>query len=265
MPTSALLHASCVSLGYNAHHLIVQDFNATIAAGQFIGIFGPNGAGKTTLLQSLLGTIPVLDGTLTLLGKTPKKGNPLVGYMPQHLPRIHPRISTGALLGATISGHRWGLPWLSAASKANLDLIVCTLDAQHLMNKPFMSLSGGEERRIWLAQALLGQPKILLLDEPLAHLDMHYQHLLVRLLSRIQKQWGITILLTAHDINPLLPVMTQVLYLASGKAAMGSTKAVINSDTLSRLYGTPIEVVRCQDRIFVIHSHTGKIENVACH
>ena len=263
--TVPIIQAHHLSVGYDPSHPVIHDFNALIQAQQFIGIFGANGAGKTTLLCCLLGLIKPIKGKLTVLSEMPICGHPQIGYMPQALPKLHPSISSAELLAATIKGHRWGLPFLSRQAKTEIQKVVEFVGAEDLIHRPFMALSGGEQRRLWLAQALLGQPKILLLDEPLAHLDMHYQHHLVELLIRIQKIWGVTILLTAHDMNPLMHAMTQVLYLAGGKGVIGSVADVINVETLSHLYGSPIEVIQHQGRIFVMHSHTGQIENAVCH
>ncbi len=263
--TIPIIQAHHLSVGYDHRHPVIHDFNVRIQAQQFIGIFGSNGAGKTTLLRCLLGLIKPIKGELTVLGKTPICGHPHIGYMPQVLPKLHPSLSSAELLASTVKGHRWGLPFLSHQAKLEIQKVVEFLGAQDLIHRPFMALSGGEQRRLWLAQALLGDPKILLLDEPLANLDMHYQHHLVELLIRIQQMRGVTILLTAHDINPLSHAMTQVLYLASGKAVIGTVAEVINAETLSHLYGSPIEVMQHKGRIFVIHSHTGQIENAVCH
>jgi len=260
----AVIQARHLTLGYNVSKPVIRDFDAIIAKDQFIGIFGANGAGKTTLLRCLLGFIKPISGELTVLEHKPRRGNQAIGYMPQALPSVHPSISGAALLMATINGHRFGLPLVSRQDQINMEEIIALIGVENLVNKPFMELSGGEQRLLWLAQALLGKPKVLLLDEPLANLDIHHQHHLIALLARIQKTLGITLLLTAHDINPLMDAMTQALYLANGKAAIGSTDEIITSQTLSDLYDSPIEVIHHQDRVFVIHSHTGQIENAPC-
>lgn len=255
--------AQDITLGYD-HNPTIQQFTANIPQGEFVGVFGPNGAGKTTLLHSLLGLIKPLKGTLQILGAPPRRGNPCIGYMPQYMPALHVKICGYALLAATIKGERWGLPFLSQQQQAQIHKVVELTGATTYVNKPFMQLSGGERQRLMLAQALLNNPHILLLDEPLANLDPHYQHLLVDLLKTIQKQLNITILFTAHDVNPLLEAMTSVLYLARGKAAIGTVAEVITSKTLTELYDSPIDVIQQNHRLFVVHSTTGQTENV-CH
>lgn len=254
-----------LSVGYDAENPIISGFNANIERGQFVGVFGANGSGKTTLLRCLLGLLKPITGELNILENIPKRGDARIGYMPQSVPNLQVNISGRALLAATIQGHRFGLPWLSRKARFEMEKIVEFVGAQNLMDRPFMQLSGGERRRLLLAQALLGNPRILLLDEPLAHLDPHYQYSLIELLVRVQKEFGMTLLLTAHDINPLLGAMTKMLYLAGGKAILGDVDTVVNSDVLSHLYGSPIEVIRHQGRIFVMHSNTGQVENASCH
>jgi zinc/manganese transport system ATP-binding protein len=262
---ATLITAQNLILGYNLQHPIIQNFSAVVSSNQFIGVFGANGAGKTTFLRSLLGLIKPLSGTLTVLGHPPKQGNVQMGYMPQALPNLQAHMSGLAILSATIRGNRWGLPLLFKKDQQEIERVVALTGAGDLVNRPFMQLSGGEKRRLLLAQALLGNPRILLLDEPLANLDPHYQYLFIQLLSDIQKTLSITILLTAHDINPLIGAMTQVLYLAGGKAVMGEANNVINNEVLSTLYGSPIEVFEYQGRVFVMHSTTGQVENAHCH
>lgn len=265
MNTTPLITAKALAIGYDPQCPVIQQFDATIPQGQFIGVFGANGAGKTTLLRSLLGLIKPLQGELTLMGHTPRRGDVRIGYMPQAIPSAHTSMSGKTILAATIRGNCWGLPRLSASERESIDRVVEFVGAKDIVHRPFAALSGGERRRLLLAQALLGDPKLLLLDEPLANLDPHYQHLFIDLLSRIHKAFGITVLLTAHDINPLLGTMTEVLYLAGGKAVIGEVDQVVNNTILSRLYGSPIEVFKHQGRVFVMHSNTGQVENASCH
>lgn len=244
---------------------ILQGFTASIEPGQFVGVFGPNGAGKTTLLRCFLGLVP-WEGDLVVLGRSPRGGHPQVGYMPQMLPTLQVRISGRALLAAAVSGHTLGLPALGCKMRAKVNHVIELTGISDVVDEPFVYLSGGHQRRLMLAQALLGDPHLLLLDEPLANLDPAYQHTFVECLSGLCQALGVTILLTSHDINPLIGVITQVLYLARGQAAVGSVESVLNSESLSALYDAPIEVIRDHHgRMFVIHTHTGQIENVACH
>ncbi|MDF3055716.1 MAG: putative transporter ATP-binding protein [Gammaproteobacteria bacterium] len=263
MPQPAIV-IERLALGY-ANRTVIENFSTTIATGAFLGIFGPNGAGKTTFLQCLLGLIQPLHGKITVLQETPHTGCRRVGYVPQGLPQLNIPISGRALLQAAISGTRLGLPLLSKAARQQVEDAITLMNAQDYAYRPFMQLSGGEKRRLLVAQALLGKPELLLLDEPLANVDPNYQYVLVDLLDHVRKTLNITVLLTAHDINPLAKVMTDVLYLAKGKAVVGTVSEVIRSDILTQLYGAPVEVIRHEDRLFIMHSATGRTDNFVCH
>lgn len=236
--------------------LVLDHVELHIGAGQFIGLFGANGAGKTTLLQAILGEIPVTAGQISIAGTPPALGNPLIGSMPQ-LPRQLPatRLSGREVLAAAaLRGPRdgFGLPWPRRAAYHAVDAALELLDAQSLARRTLSDLSGGERQRVMLAQALLFDPKILLLDEPLIGLDPRRQGDLVALVRRVQQARGLSVMFAAHELNPLLPALDQVLYLGGGKAALGSVDAVCQADVLERLYGAPIEVVRAGGRIFIL-------------
>lgn len=247
-----VITASNLTLGFN-HKPIVSDIDLNIYSGEFIGIFGPNGAGKSTFLRTLLGLIKPLQGEITVLGAKPKKGHAKIGYMPQlrsHLGIAN--LTSRTLIEATYQGNKMGLPLLSKHQKQEIQQIIETVSIQDYADLPFQQLSGGERQRVYLAQALLGNPVILLLDEPLASLDPRYQETFINLLRDIQKKFPVTILFTAHDVNPLLGTMHRVLYFAQGKAVIGSVNDVITSKTLSDLYGTTIEVIHYKERLIVL-------------
>lgn len=263
MPQPAII-AENLTLGY-ANHTVIEHFSNTVESGAFLGIFGPNGAGKTTFLQCLLGLIKPLSGKLTVLDETPHAGCRKIGYVPQGLPQLSISISGRALLQATIHGTRLGLPLLPKTAHEQVEHVITLMNTQHYVDRPFMQLSGGEKRRLLVAQALLGNPKILLLDEPLANVDPHHQYALVELLDHVRETLGITVLLTAHDINPLTKVMTNILYLAEKKAVIGTVSEIIRSDILTQLYGTPIEVIQHDGKLFIMHCATGRTDNFVCH
>ncbi len=232
---------------------ILNDVNLSIHAGEFIVVLGPNGAGKTTLLKLLLGLIHPSAGKIQILGRTPRRGNQAIGYVPQHRV-IEPETPLRArdLVGFGLDGHRWGIGLPSRARTEMIDRALEEVDALSLAESPVGLLSGGEQQRLMIAQALLTDPKILLLDEPLANLDLAHQQEVVGLISRICRTRGVTTLLVSHDINPLLQATDRVLFLARGHAAIGAPSEVINNETLSRLYGLPVEVARVADRFFVL-------------
>ncbi len=232
---------------------ILNDVNLSIGAGQFIVVLGPNGAGKTTLLKLLLGLIRPSAGSLQVLGRTPRRGNPAIGYVPQHR-AFEPETPLRArdLVGFGLDGHQWGIGLPSRSRRERIDRALEEVDALPLAESRVGLLSGGEQQRLMIAQALLTEPQILLLDEPLANLDLAHQQEAVSLIARICRTRAATTLLVSHDINPLLRVTDQVLFLARGHSAMGPPAEVITSETLSRLYNLPVEVARIMDRFFVV-------------
>ncbi len=243
-----------------AGRMILSNVSARIRPGEFIGMFGPNGSGKTTLLHAILGLLRPVAGELRVLGSVPGRGNHAAGYLPQQRsPVADLRLRGWDFVASALHGERWGLPLLGSAGRREVDWAIETVEAQALAGRPLCQLSGGELQRLLLAQALLGKPKLLLLDEPLISLDPHFQQAVVALVQRVRQTLGITVLFTAHDLNPLLGAMDRVLYLARGQAALGTVEEVMTSEVLSRLYDTPIEVLRLKDRILVVSAH-GEIE-----
>lgn len=245
-----------LSLAYG-QRCIFQDFTAFINPGEFIAILGANGAGKSTLLRSILGLIAPSKGSISLFGQTVLKGAAFIGYMPQMRQNLGSSLSAYAWLGANLNGYQWGLPVLSAKQTEELQRVIQLVNAEKIVNRPYRLLSGGERQRLLLAQALLNKPKILLLDEPLMNLDPYYQATLVSLIDEIRLQYGITILFTSHDINPLLTSVDRVLYLAKGKAVIGVVNEIINSKKLSELYGLDIQVIQHEQQLFVINKELG--------
>jgi zinc/manganese transport system ATP-binding protein len=242
---------------------VLTDVSVAIRAGEFIGVFGPNGAGKTTLLHAILGLLRPSAGEVKVFGASPARGNRASGYLPQHRTSVADLCLRGwDFVASAHHGERWGVALAGRAGRRDVDRAIAAVDAQTLAARPLCELSGGELQRLLLAQALLGKPKLLLLDEPLLSLDPHFQQAVVALIKRIQQSEGITVLFTAHELNPLGDVMDRVLYLGQGKAALGSVEEVITSEVLSRLYGAPIDVLRIDDRLLVLSGH-GLVESDA--
>jgi zinc/manganese transport system ATP-binding protein len=240
--------------------IILDDVSAVIREGEFIGVFGPNGAGKTTLLRAILGLLRPVAGTIRVFGQTATHGNQAAGYLPQRARSVADlRLRGRDFVAAAWRGERWGPPLFGRQGRRAVDRALATVEAQDLAARPLSELSGGEVQRLLLAQALLGEPRLLLLDEPLISLDPRFQEAVVALVRRVQQQEGITVLFTAHELNPLLPAMDRVLYLGQGRAALGSVEEVIRGDVLTRLYGMPIEVVHVRGRILVVAGH-GPVE-----
>jgi len=236
---------------------VLTDVSLAIAEKEFVGVLGPNGAGKTTLMRAILGLLPPSAGSLRVLGAPPRRGNPAIGYLPQHrsVP-AHLRLRGRDFVAGVVNGHRLGLPFLGASASREVDLALELVGATELARRPLTELSGGERQRLLLAQSLVGRPRLLLLDEPLINLDPHHQHTVVELAKAVQLELGIAVLFSAHELNPLLGVLDRVLYLGSGRAALGPVGEVITGPVLSRLYGTDIDVIEVNGRIFVMSGAT---------
>lgn len=232
---------------------VLADVGFAIGPDEFVGVLGPNGAGKTTLLRALLGLVPPVRGSIRVLGAPVAFGNPAVGYMPQlRGTAAGMRVRGWDFVAGAVAGHRWGLPLLGRAERREVEDALALVGATELARRPLRDMSGGERQRLLLAQALLGQPKLLLLDEPLMSLDPHHQRGVVELVRGVQRRLGITVLFSAHELNPLLGAMDRVLYLGGGHAALGTVEEVITGPVLSRLYGSEIDVIRLHGRIFVM-------------
>ena len=232
---------------------VLADTSMTIADGEFVGILGPNGSGKTTLMRAILGLVPVRAGSLRVLGEPPGRAAHAIGYMPQvRSAAAGLRLRGRDYVACAVNGARWGVPWRSRGEDAEVDRALALVDAGELADRPLAELSGGERQRLLLAQALLGRPRLLLLDEPLVSLDPRHQRAVVALVRNLQRRLGITVLFSAHEINPLLHSIDRVLYLGEGGAALGTVDEVITAPVLSRLYRSEIDVLHVNGRIFVM-------------
>ena len=232
---------------------ILADASLTIQAGEFIGVLGPNGAGKTTLMRAILGLLPPSAGSLRVFGRTPQRGNTDIGYLPQVrtvLPDL--RVRGVDFIGSSLHGECWGLPSLSRHDRSMIEETLEAVGARELGHRPLSEMSGGERQRLLLAQAVLGQPKLLLLDEPLISLDARHQEIVIDLVHKVCRERGITVLFSAHELNQLLGTLDRVLYLGNGQAVLGTVEEVITAPVLSRLYGTDIQVLRAKGHIFVM-------------
>jgi zinc/manganese transport system ATP-binding protein len=233
--------------------VVLADVGLEIAGGEFVAVLGPNGSGKTTLMRAVLGLVAPSRGTIRVLGQRATRGNPAVGYMPQIRSAIADiRLSGRDFVASAVNGHRPGLPIPGKRGRREIARALDLVGADALACRPLSELSGGERQRLLLAQALIGQPRLLLLDEPLISLDPHREREVVELVKRLQRELGITVLLSAHELNPLLGAIDRVLYLGRGEAALGPVEEVITGPVLSRLYGVEIEVVHLGGRIFVM-------------
>lgn len=262
MPNDIII-AENLAAGYPGHE-IWRDASFFVGRGEFVGVLGPNGAGKTTLFRLLLGLTKPLGGSLSIFSAPPTRGNSRIGYVPQrHHVDGENAIEARELVRFGFIGNRWGIG-RPGEGLAEANAALRASGAAELAERRLGALSGGELQRIFLAEALVGKPDLLLLDEPLANLDIRRETEAVQLINSVVRSRGITALLTAHNINPLLPVLDRVIYIANGHVTMGKPADILTSESLTRLYDTPVEVVRdSRGRIAIIgtedpeHHHEG--------
>ncbi|TAN31137.1 MAG: ABC transporter ATP-binding protein [Castellaniella sp.] len=242
-------------------HTVLSDISLTIAANRFVGVLGPNGAGKSTLMRAILGLVRPSGGTISVLGADVAAGNARIGYMPQvRTTNLSLPLRGYDFVASAVEGHRWGIFWPTRKVRAEVQWALDLVEGSGLADRPLRDLSGGERQRLLLAQALIGRPQLLLLDEPLAGLDPRHQQAVVRLVGQIRKELAATVLFSAHDINPLLGALDEVLYLGRSHAVLGPVESVVTGPVLSRLYGTSIDVIRHRERIFVMAGNTAAEE-----
>jgi len=235
---------------------IWQDLDFQVEPGEFIALIGANGSGKSMLLKSILGQQQLTSGSVSFLGKKAASGSTDIGYIPQHRAldsHLPLRVFDAVRLG--LDGHRFGIPISTAKTKATVMEALAKVDATEMANTPLGELSGGEMQRVRVAQALIGKPKLVLADEPLSALDLHHQQVVSGLIADQAKKEGAAVIFVTHDLNPISDYVDRVIYLAHGKYEIGTTDEVMQSDVLSKLYGTEIDVVRNQGRIVVLGAH----------
>jgi zinc/manganese transport system ATP-binding protein len=232
---------------------ILRDVTFSIGPGQLIGLIGSNGAGKTTLLKVILGLLAPTAGTVSICGESHAARKGLVGYVPQKI-QLDPDMPVRArdLVSLGLDGQKLGLPLPVRGRRQQVDEMLRAVDAGRFADERVGHLSGGEQQRVMIAHALISRPRLLLLDEPLANLDIASAQEIVALLARISAERGVSVLISAHEMNPLLPVMNGVVYLAGGRAASGTTSEVVRSEVLSALYGHHVDVIRVHGRILVV-------------
>ncbi|HEY6474389.1 MAG TPA: metal ABC transporter ATP-binding protein [Acidimicrobiales bacterium] len=240
---------------------ILDGVSFAVAPGEFTGLIGSNGAGKTTLLRIILGLQRFQAGRVLVEdGEHAARRHGVIGYVPQKtLLDADVPLRARDLVGLGIDGNRIGLPLPSKRRRAQVDEMLHAVGAAHFGEARVGTLSGGELQRVLIAHALISRPRLLLLDEPLANLDPASAHDIVVLLHTLTEEHGVAVLLSAHEMNTLIPVMDRIVYLAGGRAASGSVDEVVRPEVLSALYGHPVEVLHVNDRLIVIagpgHEH----------
>jgi zinc/manganese transport system ATP-binding protein len=267
VPQAVAFEGAGISLG--GKH-IWRRVSFDVEVGEFVAVLGPNGAGKSTLLKALLGLLPLSEGHVRVFGRPVSRGNDQVGYLPQRRsfdPDL--RIRAVDLVRLGLDGARWGLQipsWIPGATArsraARVAEVIELVGAGPFARRPIGELSGGEQQRVLIAQALVSGARMLVLDEPLESLDLNNQQAISTLIQSICRERDVTVLLVAHDVNPILPFLDRVVYVANGQVVSGRPHEVIQTEILSRLYGAQVEVLRTSDgRIVVV----GQQEPVSYH
>jgi zinc/manganese transport system ATP-binding protein len=224
-----------------------------VAPGEFIAVLGANGSGKTSLLKAVLGQHPLSAGSATLLGEPVRHGDRRIGYIPQQRrPDDGVALRGRDLIALGVDGHRWGVPLPTAARRRQIDALLEAVGASHYARVPVSRLSGGEQQRLRVGQALAGVPRLLLCDEPLSSLDLRAQRVVSDLIDRHRRERDLGVLFVTHDINPVLDQVDRVLYLAGGRFRVGTPDEVLRSEVLSDLYSSPVDVIRTAGRIVIV-------------
>ncbi len=244
------LRAASVQLGQRT---LWSGLDLTVSEGEFLAVLGPNGTGKTTLLKVLLGLVPLSEGTVRVNGAPPRRGNPALGYVPQQqaFDRTLP-IRGRDLVRFGVDGHKWGVVRHARATRRRVDDALRAVGAAAYADAPVGLLSGGEQQRLRIAQALLGDPTVLLCDEPLLALDLASQRAVTRLIDERRRAAGTPVVFVTHEVNPVLPYVDRILYLVRGRWAIGTPAEILTSERLSDLYGIEVDVVQVRDRYLVV-------------
>jgi zinc/manganese transport system ATP-binding protein len=250
--SSPVLDVDHVSVSFGGR-AILNEVSFTVHRGEFTGLIGSNGAGKTTLLRSILGLQNLDSGEIRVEGEPLSRRHHPLGYVPQKVlldSDIPMRARDFVALG--LDANRYGFSRRTSAQRDRVEEILHDVDAERFADSRVGSLSGGEQQRVLIAHALVSEPALLLLDEPLANLDPKSVQEIVALLHRVASEQHVAVLLSAHEMNALLPVMDRIVYITNGRAASGTTDEVVRSDVLSALYGHHVDVLKLHGRVLVV-------------
>ncbi|GLY19222.1 ABC transporter ATP-binding protein [Kineosporia sp. NBRC 101677] len=249
-----LVRLSGAALGFEAGEPLWKDLDLTVRPGEFVAVLGANGSGKTTLLRCLLGLQPLSAGTISVLGRSPQAARRDVGYVPQQR-RFDPLTPVRArdLVGFGLDGHEWGPPIFNRRQRRErIDAALAEVGATRFADAPASRLSGGQQQLLRIAQALVCDPRLLLCDEPLLSLDLNHQREVSAVVDRRRRDHGTGVVFVTHEINPVLPYVDRVLYLAGQRFTIGPVDEVMTSETLTRLYSSPVDVLRVRDQLVVV-------------
>lgn len=250
MPSTVELRRASLRFGGRT---LWSDLDLAVRPGEFLAVLGPNGAGKTSLLKVLLGLQGLSAGTVEVGGREPRRGSSAVGYVPQQKsfdPDLPLRGRDLVRLG--LDGHRWGVSWRNRGVREQVARVIDEVDAADYADAPIGLLSGGEQQRLRIAQALLGDPAVLLCDEPLLSLDLNHQRAVSELIDTRRRVAGTSVVFVTHEVNPVLSMVDRILYLVGGRWAVGTPDEVMTSERLSELYGTQVDVLRVRGRVVVV-------------
>jgi len=244
------LHRASLAFG---ERRLWSDLDLEVSPGEFVAVLGANGAGKTSLLKVVLGQQKLAGGTVEVAGRPARRGGRGIGYVPQQKglePSTPLRARDFVRLG--LDGHRWGPLLPNRAATRRVDAALAAVGATAYADAPVGRLSGGEQQRLRVAQSIISDPALLLCDEPLLSLDLHHQQAVSALVDRCRRESSAAVLFITHDVNPVLPFVDRVLYLAGGRFRIGPPEEVMTSETLTSLYGSPVEVVHSGGRVLVV-------------
>jgi len=224
-----------------------------IRPGEFVAVLGSNGSGKTSLLKAILGQHPLAAGEIRFEGEPVRRGDRRIGYIPQQRGQDPAMLVRGRdLVALGVDGHRWGIPLPTRERRERIDALLDAVGASHYARVPAALLSGGEQQRLRVGQALAGDPTLVLCDEPLGSLDLRAQRVVSELIDRHRRELGFGVMFVTHDVNPVLGMVDRVLYLAGGRFRIGSPDEVLTSEVLSELYQAPVDVIRTHGRVVIV-------------
>ncbi|OLF07977.1 metal ABC transporter ATP-binding protein [Actinophytocola xanthii] len=265
-PGSGVVSLREATLAYG-QRVLWSGLDLDVQPGEFVAVLGPNGSGKTSLLRVLLGLRPLTSGSVRVVGEPPGRGNQRIGYVPQQRAMEESLVLRGRdLVGLGLDGHRWGIGLRGMrARRERVDAALAAVGARDFADAPVGRLSGGEQQRLRVAQALVSDPEVLLCDEPLLSLDLANQQVVSSLIDARRRAANTAVLFVTHEINPVLPLVDRVLYLVDGRFRIGRPDEVMTAETLSELYRATIDVVRVGGQIHVVGAQSGLCEQSSHH
>ncbi|TCC01922.1 metal ABC transporter ATP-binding protein [Kribbella soli] len=248
---SVVLRLERAALGFGARALW-EGLDLEVNGGELIAVLGANGSGKSSLLKVVLGQVRLWSGSATFLGTPVRRGDRRIGYIPQQrLAEDGVPLRGRDLVALGVDGHRWCVPIPSRVRRQRVNQLLSSVGAEAYASTPLSSLSGGEQQRLRIAQALAADPRLLLCDEPLLSLDLPHQRLVSDLVDNARRRLDLGVLFVTHDINPILDKVDRVLYIANHRFRIGTPDEVLTTDVLSDLFDAPVEVIRHNGRILV--------------